>query len=278
LEHSQPNKTAVIVVSDAHINGTTALSPKVVPLDDGGTYHANKLQRALWETWIQFVADVDRMTAGMRRIVVMNGDMIELDTKRRSIQLITLNKAQISRIVIDTLEPILDIADNVIVTRGTAAHVGKSAWSEELLANDLDNTIRESEHAASFWHFRGIVAGVKFDIAHHGRMGSNVRTSKNAANLLAFDTMSNYLSMEAPAPDVVIRSHNHRRSDSGRNYKTFAMFTPAWTFLTEFGYRIGAENSIADIGGDIFICDNGEYTWTPLTYAPKVSRVWALKI
>jgi len=247
-------------------------------VDDGGTYKASREQRALFESWIDFVGDVKQLTEGTRRVVVFNGDLGELDTKRRSHQLVSPNKAVILRLVIDALTPMIDIADDVIITRGTLAHIGKSAWLEEATASDLDNII-PSEKANSWWHFRGVIGGVKFDIAHHGRMGSARRTYKNAANQLVHDTLIDYADMKEEPPDVIIRSHQHRRSDSGGNFETFGMFTPAWQLITEFGYRIGAENRISDIGGDVFICGGGQYQRHRFDYKPKKGRrVWALKI
>lgn len=272
------NRIAGIVISDTHINSSVAVSPPTVNLDDGGTYRSSRIQRALWESWNDFHAQAERITEGMTRVLFLNGDIGELDTKRRSNQLITLNKATIQRIVLDVLEPALRYADHVVVVRGTMAHTGKAGWLEEAIAADLDNAIPSGNDVFSWYQFRGVLSGVKFDVAHHGKMGSIRQTSKGAAVRLAIDTMDKYRDMGESPPDVVIRSHNHRRADSGRNYPTFAMFTPAWQMMTEFGYRIGAENSLADIGGDVFICEGGRYTWHDYRYQPKVGKVWALKI
>jgi hypothetical protein len=177
--------------------------------------------------------------------------------------------------VLDTLAPMLDVVDDVIIVRGTQAHVGKGAWIEEAIAQDLDNTINQAVSPASWYHFRGMFGGVKFDVAHHASMGRLPHTEKNAANKIAATILYRYrVDMDQPAPDVAIRSHNHRRADSGGNYPTFALCTRCWSLATEYAYRIGGENSLADIGGHVFQCEGGEYKHTEMAYEPRKGRIW----
>ena len=107
-------------------------------------------------------------------------------------------------------------------------------------------------------------------------MGSLPWSEKDAGNKVAKIIMWRYLiDMKQPPPHVALRSHNHRRADSGGNYEVFANLMPAWTVKTEFAYRIGAENSISDIGSDLFLCDNGQYQHTPWKWkAKEARRVW----
>jgi hypothetical protein len=261
--------TGVIVLSDTHINSTTAVCVPTINLDDGGTYRASRFQRALWDDFLAFRDEAAKLTTGLKRLLILNGDIGELDTKRRSTQLITTNKATISRMTVDTLEPFLEIADAVLIVRGTMAHSGKASWLEEAIAKDIDISIPErNTGAASHYHFHDNVGGQKFDIAHHGRMGGVPWTEKHAGVRLAAETFWNYSKNGRPLPDIVIRSHNHRRADSGRNFPFLAMFTPAWQGITEYGYRIGKENSLSDIGGDVFLCGPKGHEWIPIDYKP----------
>lgn len=270
--------TTVIVASDTHINSRVAVCPPTVNLDEGGSFRASRVQRALWECWLDFWGAMKQVKG--RKVVVLNGDLGELDTKRRSYQLITPNKATIIEMALNVLEPAFSIADEVLIVRGTAAHSGKSAWLEEAIAKDLDNTLTNPD-SASWWHFRGQISGVKFDITHHARMGGLPHTEKHAAlRVIEANLPHYYRDMKAEPPDIFIRSHNHRRSDSGRNYEQLCFFTPAWTMATEFVYRIGQENRVADIGADVLTCKDGEYTWVDHRYHPqKMGRqVWSIKI
>lgn len=274
------NKIAVVVVQDMHINSSIGLCVPSLPLDDGGQYRASRSQRWLWDCWTDFIAKV-RSIENHRIVVVLNGDTGELDVRRRSSQLVSPNKATIQRLAIDVLSPLVDIAEAVFVIRGTLAHVGKSSWLEEAIAQDFDNVVPCSEGVASWWHLRHVYSGVRFDMCHHARMGSMMRTQANYANVLAFDTITAYHAMEEVAPNIIYRGHNHRRADSGSNFeKTIAIMGPAWQLKTEFVYRIGGENSISDIGGDIFYCQDGLYEWDPVKYKPKNigRKVWALKL
>src|SRR5512139_2498323 len=154
--------TILIVASDLHINSKVAISPKTVDIDDGATYHASRGQRWLLDCWTDAVNTIRRDYSDERRILILNGDLGELDTKRRSYQLITPNKAVILRMILQVIEPMVDLAAAVYVVRGTQAHTGKSAWLEEAIADDLDNAVHSPE-SSSWWHIQRKVEGCKVD-------------------------------------------------------------------------------------------------------------------
>lgn len=270
-------KTAIIALGDTHINSTVALAPPKVQLDDGGTFHASRPQRWLWDGWLAFIEWAKAQTVGYRRVVVLNGDLAELDTKRRSNQIITANKATIEHTVREVLDPLMTWTDSLFVIRGTQAHTGKSGWIEEAMASDYDHTVKASEGVYSHYHLRLTADSVKLDIAHHASMPSLPWTEKNAANKIAYLTRSRYQEMDAPPPDLVLRSHNHRSADSYDNYKTRAICLPCWSLMTEYAYRIGAENSIPDIGGLVILCDGAGYEIEKYRIEPQKGKVWALK-
>lgn len=274
-------RAAIAVVSDLHINSTVALSTPTVNLDDGGTYHANRTQHWLWDCWKNMWSELStKYDTTWRRILVINGDMGELDTKRRSVQLISPNKATITGLVTDTIMPAVEWAEDVYVVRGTPAHVGKSAWLEEEIANDLSGVIRPSETApASWWHIRRVCEGVRLDIAHHASMGGRPWTRLNAANGLAAKILWQYeIDRKQPSPHLVIRSHNHTCLNARMNGME-VWFTPAWTTLTEHGYRNGFENELAHIGAVVAECEDGQQNSYKILYEPKGERrVWQLKM
>ena len=267
--------TTLVVCADSHINSTVGLCTPVVDLDDG-TYHASRSQRWLYECWIDFCKRAGE--APGRKIAILNGDLGELDVKRRSYQLITPNKATILKMVIDTLEPLLSVVDAVYILRGTAAHTGKSAWLEEAVANDIETVVHHNG-TASWWHYRGKCEDVRLDVAHHASMSGLPWTLKNSALRMAAKTVFQYAeSYQQPAPHLVIRSHNHKTADSYNNYSSRAIFTPAFCLPTEYAYRAGHENDLADIGGMLITCENGVYDYKdPILYRPKESkRLWSM--
>jgi hypothetical protein len=273
-------KTALIVVSDLHINSEVAICPPIVNKDDGNSHHAGRTQMWLWRSWQSFWNQVRNDYQGYRKILVCNGDLGELDTAKRSVQLITLNKATILKMVLDTLEPALDVVDAQLFTRGTAAHTGKSAWLEEAIADDLKDTISPTDKIASWWHYRGVCEGVRLDIAHHASAGGKPWAKGGGALRLASQVVWHYrVDRGADPPHVVIRSHNHQYSDSGGNFETFAFFTRAWTSATEYVFRIGQENSLADVGGHVIACEDGKWSKKDYTFEPREARrVWAMKL
>ena len=267
-------KTAVIITGDHHIGSTVALCPPRVQLDDGGSYHQSPGQRWLWQGWIKFNAWARELSQGYKPIAVFNGDLAELDTKRRTNQLVNPNKATILSMIADTLEPLTRWTDSLYFIRGTAAHTGKSGWIEEVAA-DYDTTIWQSDGIKSHYQVRLNADGVRLDIAHHASMGNMARTAKNAANQLAHDTMNDYaFALHAPLPHIVIRSHNHRWADSWDNFETRAICLPCWSMATEYIYRLGKYNGQADIGGVVVLCDAGEYEVHKFKLEPMKGRVW----
>lgn len=267
------SKTAVIVTADQHIGSTTGLCTPLAERDKG-TYRATPGQRWLWNSWLDFWANVKDITKGYRVVSVFAGDTVELDSKLRSDQMWSRNSAIIKQCAANVLEPATDISDAIYFIRGTEAHTGKSASGEEALAKDFDNTVKDGK-SYSWWHLRQKASGVRFDIGHHITGGRLPWTEANAANKLAAIIRSRYAEMEQPCPHVASRSHIHRRSDSGKNFlPLFARITGAWQLNTAYAYRIGAENATANITGDIYLCEHGEYQWIPFEYKPIRRRLW----
>jgi hypothetical protein len=269
-----------VVVNDEHINSTVALCPPVVALDDGGMYRSSRQQHWLWESWLDFWGYVKDKANGRRVIGINNGDLGELDIKRRSAQLISPNKATIQNLVLETLRPAMDVVSSWIIIRGTMAHEGKSCWLEEDLAKDLANTIPYSDTTKSWWHFQGQIASVRMDISHHATMSGLPYTRATAPARLAARIMWHYkVEKEEKAPDIVVRAHNHMFAESGINYACRVFYSPCWSMTTEFGYRTGRENESPSIGGLIFECNgNNGYNWELKSYETIKNRTWKLKI
>ena len=271
----------LIAVSDHHINSTVALCPPSVNLDDGGTYTANPGQRWLWSCWLDAWKQIGEMANGAGRVVlVLNGDLGELDTKRRSNQIITPNKAVVQAMILETLDPALKVAQDVYVIRGTQAHVGKSAWLEEAIAADIGAKPDKARGTSSHWHLQGKLGALRIDIAHHASMGANPWARAYGANALAARVMWAYaVERGIAAPHLVVRSHNHKYATSGDNYPTQVYYTPCWSLITEFGYRSGRENDNPDIGLLVFEIDGEQVTPHKIIYKPTSERrIWSVSL
>ena len=268
-------KTALIISSDHHINSTVAVCPPRVQLDDGGTYHPSIGQQWLWRGWLEFIEWARDLSKGYKPLAILDGDLGELDTKRRSNQIITANKATITGMINDVIDPLADWVDGMYFIRGTPAHVGKSSWLEEEIAGDYDNAVYYSKGIHSHYQVRLLADKIRVEAAHHASMGSIARTEKNAANLIAHDTMVAYaFALHQPIPHLVLRAHNHRWADSYDNFDTRAICLPCWSMATEYVYRIGKYNAKADVGGAVALIDGDKLEVHKFRHEPRKGNVW----
>ena len=177
---------ALIIASDLHSNSSVAVCPPVINLDDGGTYHASRMQRQLWDWWLDSWDQVKALD-DYEKVLVLNGDLGERDAKNRSAQIISVNKATQLKIALSVIVPALDAVDRVYVVRGTEAHTGVASELEESLAADITTAVPFDKKAGiySWYQIRGKLAGKRVDIAHHASMGSLPWTKANSANKLA---------------------------------------------------------------------------------------------
>lgn len=249
--------TVLAIVSDLHCNSTVALCPPVINLDDGGTYKASEQQRWIWRQWRLFWGMVNEARAD-RLIVILNGELAD-DNRHATTQLVTRNPADMMRLSIECLRPMLDIApDAIYVTRGTEAHSGASAWLDEAIAKDI-GAVPSLPDVSSHWQLRLKVDGVRLDVAHHppGGGGRLPWTRANYANRLAIQAwMEAAMSKEKP-PDLYIRGHVHAPGDSYETQPTRAVILPSWQLTTSYGHRIGG--GVLPVGGAFVTCDDGQY-------------------
>ena len=269
--------TNLAVVSDTHINSTVAVCPPRIEKETG-THTVTRPQRWLWECWQDYATEFYKLPG--RHIVILNGDVGELDTKKRSLQLISTNKAIIQRIILDTIEPLIADADAVYVIKGTPAHSGKSSWLEEWLAGDLDNATPQDKNNCAWDFLERSCEGARLNIGHHASMSGNKSAKLNAAAKLAEDVRSDYTEAGQLPPHLVIRSHNHRWADTFNNFPVRVLYTGAFTFATEYIYRTGkyTANKLANIGGYYVTCDNGAYVVKQKDYPVERRNIWAMQM
>ncbi|MGC9423766.1 hypothetical protein [Vibrio sp.] len=267
-------KQAVILIADTHINSKTGLCGPNVIDDDGDIHRQNLIQEWLWYTWNKCLNDIKRLTKKYYRTVIFNGDIVDLDAKKRSNQMISRNPATILRMADQVVSPLIEFADRSFFVRGTEAHVGRSGWIEEMMAERYSAEPNKDFGQFSWWHLRAVFSGVKFDVAHHNSLGGLPYTYPNNMNRLVQMTRLAYLDWEEPVPDVVVRGHMHRFVDTGYTFSTRGVSLPCWQFHNAYLYRIRKENDMPHIGAVVVICDDGEKELIPLLYKPKRSPAW----
>lgn len=248
----------VVVISDTHVGGRTAICPDIVHLDDGGIYTPSKQQRVLKGWWDEFWGEfVPRVTKGEPYTVVHNGDCVDGAPHGSVAQISHLMDDQVTAAV-DLLKPVLDgpKVRAYYHIRGTEAHVGKSGELEDRTACAL-GAVRDKDGRFARWDLwlrmgdLGSEHIIHF-LHHIGSTGSTHYESSAVMAELAAELTEAARWGEKPA-SAIVRSHRHRaievRIPSGRGWR-FAVVTPAWQMRTPFSWKIpGARVSPPQIGG-----------------------------
>lgn len=253
-----PKRVIVAGSGDYHTNSTTALCRPRVTLDDGGYYVASPLQKAIYNEFSDYLQQLEdaKKRKGWPIYAIMNGELSD-DLKHPSTQMITRNPQDAARNAIETLKPLVDMADKVIVTRGTAAHSGLASWSDEKIAEDFD-AVQDKKGNYAHYQFRGIIGGVRWHVQHHGFSSySQPHLALSAAKRNIDRVTANYSKIKQPYPDIVMFGHHHKPLDSGDMVQHTRVITlPSWQLTNEFGHRLGGD--WLPIGGIIAYCDNGK--------------------
>lgn len=274
-------RTLLVVVSDIHAGSTVAVCPPVVPIDDGGEYHASKAQLWLYERWRMFWERVarEREAFGGNLAILINGDLVDGD-HHNTPQIVSRNGNAEADVFFALAEDFIRLGPSeVFVVRGTEAHVGKSGAKEESLAKGLAArkvpvVPDEEVGTLSSWHRCIELEGVKIDAAHHGRMGQQPWTKHGIVHRDAAAILFEYANDDQRPPDLAFRSHNHRIADTGYGCRVRLIATPAWQLKTAFVHRI-APNSLADIGGVLAWLEEGERPRVEIVdYRPARPAMW----
>lgn len=276
----KPRPVLVVVTSDLHAGSTVALCPPRIALDDGGVYEASAAQRWLWESWLDLWKQADALRAkmGADLYAVFNGDLVD-GNHHGTTQILSGNpNAQAMALNACMAVPLGLKPKGLAFVRGTDVHVGQSASAEERIADGLRRDKRpvignDQTGAASHWHFKMDVQGVRLDFAHHGRVGTRPWTKPNVVMNLAAEIFMDSAAQGIPHPHVAIRSHMHQYVDTHDAHPTRVIQTPAWQLATSFIHRI-APGKLADVGGVFLVIDDGEVTVKPIRYRPDPTPTW----
>lgn len=271
-------KEAVVFFADTHINSKTAICGPNIIDDDGALYQQNLIQQWLWHNWLKCIDEIKTITKKYYTTVIFDGDIVDLDDKNRSKQIISRIPITILRMADQVILPLIELADRTFFVRGTEAHVGQSGWIEEMMAERYEAEPNTAFGQSSWWHLRAEFAEVKFDIAHHYSTGTLPHTYAHGIARLVQATRLNYTDWGEPPPDVLVRAHRHKHVETGTTFSTRGVSLPCWQFHNAYLYRIGKENDIPHIGAVVMICNKGIVEkYIPLLYKPKRSPIWTRK-
>lgn len=266
----------LVVVGDIHSNSAVAVCPPGVMLDDGNPYERNKVQRWLWDCWVDFCEQIKKRKKG-QLIIVVAGEAADAPYKYASHQYVSQDKFIARDIGISVLEPLVDQADYFYLTRGTEAHVGKSSGLDNTIAGNFDNVVRNPDTGAASWYWLPLeVEKVRCDIAHHVGMGNLPWTQRNYANMTAAKILFDCAEFSRPVPRLVFRQHVHRFADSYDNYGNIrCIIGGCWCAATSNIHRI-KPGALPEIGGTITYIDGDEFEVNKIKYEaelPKWSKI-----
>jgi hypothetical protein len=270
----------IAITSDQHARSTVGLcSPKGVALDDGGRYKPSRAQEWLWQAWVDGWDRVGECAHKHNAPIwwINNGDLVDGD-HHNTYQIVSRNSIQEREIVRDILDiPLLLQPEHIFFVRGTETHVGQGACSEESIARALSDdwpvAWAHDPHTASWWYLPLECEGVLLDILHHGRTGLRPWTQYNASALLAAQIVMERVSNRERIPDLAIRSHYHRYSDSYEAQRCRVIQTPAFQLATAYVHRRVPE-SLADIGMVWLVIDGDQYEVHKHIQRPSRGEAW----
>jgi hypothetical protein len=232
----------------------------------------------MWDRWEEFWKKALKIkpSNGGKRYVVHLGDATDRPGQHESVEFITSNRAVIASTALAILKDKMQSCDYRFMIAGTAVHVGQSAEDEDVLAEGLE-CVPDTSTGRRFWYELELeVQDVRFHCAHQAPITSKPYLKGNTANAVAFDVLYGYLSTDRKPPEYALRGHAHIHSDSGSNYPTRAIIAPAWQLRTGYVAR-KAPVARADIGGMIFVIENGETKVMVERYGPERRGPWSVQ-
>jgi hypothetical protein len=253
---------SVIVISDTHIGSNAGLcSSGGFQLPDDNLYDQNRYQETTWRYWEHFWKKWVPKTIGKSKDVrvVINGDLIDgfhHDTVNIMSASLPYQEFAAKKVLGE-----LDHYDGLYVVRGTDAHAGIGAGSEEKIARDIGARKCDEESGNySDYQLWITVDKVPFNFAHHISTTSSAAYESSAPMRELVTTFVEAAQWGRPMPRIIVRSHRHRfipvavPSIHGR---IRVIITPGWQLRTPFVERIDRMR-MPHIGGVIFKVEDDE--------------------
>jgi hypothetical protein len=275
------------VIADTHCGSTLGLVPcgleegdkqDGTALPEGGRYIPSDGQRWLWSCYLSFLDAADRIhrDVGGDLWALHLGDSREGD-HHGTTQLISSDEEVQAYIVAQALDPLRKRVSRWYQVKGTEAHVGPGGddatgrWARAVRHPDT------GQWAAHEWRLNPRKYGCRVHARHHANMGSLPWTKHGAAVRLATQVFAEFAEHAAKTgaplsyPQLVLRGHQHRFSDSGTSQPVRAIFAPAFQLATSFVHRL-SQTTLSDVGGlVIVIYPDGAFDVRPQLYTPALS-------
>jgi hypothetical protein len=263
---------SVLFLSDMHVGNQTAIcTPN--PAMKGGSYNPNKLQKQLYEFWLQA-----RDKCPKPHILVLNGEPTDGSTVKQAgdQEWSTVIKEQLN----DATKLLKQYSPKYfLMTRGSNYHVQLGADNqEEILAErlqavpysglfDVERDMKtEGIYAQRTDYFLNFKVNQKvFSVTHH--IGFNrwfaYRTTAIAREMADMEFMRGRYWKSEDMPSVIVRSHAHYFV-LVRFTTVTGFITPAWKFPDGHLFRGGLGGTAPSIGSvEVIVEPNGDILVNP---------------
>jgi hypothetical protein len=228
----------LLVVSDTHSGGITALAPPGFSTRDGRNIEASEPQLWLHDRWVGMRKAVKKRLVGHRRLIVAHtGDATD-GNHHQTVQSMP-DPVDQEDMAVELLRPLREMADKFYFVYGTDAHEGDAGGSAERICKRLG----VDEHG---WELRVWIGKYLHDFMHHGRASAREWSSMAAG--VAAEVMLTCAQRGEPIPRFVWRGHKHQVDDSGERFATCrAILNPGWQLKNSYTYKV-SPNRIAPVG------------------------------
>jgi hypothetical protein len=250
----QIRDTLLVLLSDTHSGGSTALFPRRVWWFDTEHNHApTPEQITIHKHWIASAAEAARQRKGKRLLLLHMGDAIE-GWHHNTSQVVTQNKQHQKKLHVHLMGEFMEKAgfnhragDRLIYISGTEIHTGDI---EDQIAQELDAELQTAPHFVEL-HVNGCVVWCVHQGAKSGHGHTQGDGFRNWLKSIYWDLSHE----DKRIPDLIFSGHYHKHSYNsyvavkGDDVKTVrGVILPSWQAKTRYVYakspiirnRIGA--------------------------------------
>ena len=246
---------SVLIVSDMHVGGSTAVCSKEPEISDLETTHKpNKLQKALYQVWNNCIDELYQKPS----LLVVNGEPCDGGNPRQ------LGKQSWSTNLKDQLddaEKLLKLIpyDRLLFNRGTGYHVDQQGTNfEEIIAEKMKADRYKAFGGSGYTDYYSLVEihGKYFNFTHH--VGFNKWAAYRTTALAREMAGMVFEKDKMGRADIIVRSHVHYFVHV-EFVHTHGFTTPAWKYPDGFLFRGGTAGTTPDIGMvEVIIEPNGD--------------------
>jgi len=250
-----PRSKSILIVSDIHNGSSTAIcSPEPEIIDLGTTYKPNKLQKALFQAWVECTDDLIQKPT----LLLVNGEPCDGGNRKQlGQQSWTTNfNDQLN----DTVRLLKKIPhENLMFVRGSGYHVTVDGTNfEEVIADKMGATNYKAFGGSGLTDYYALVEinGKLFNFTHH--IGFNKWAAYRTTALAREMAGMVFERDKMGKADVIVRSHVHYFVHI-EFVHTHGFTTPAWKFPDGHLFRGGTAGTTPDIGMvEVIIEPNGD--------------------